>query len=108
MADDPQHTLKGVLQYHAGMTAPAGEGPIGIDSANLREDLSRVDRHLQSHYRTMLILFVIVFIFGIAVVLLFIDNPKQASAVIAVVGISAGGAAKKLNDVGREIANLRL
>jgi hypothetical protein len=56
----------------------------------------------------MVILLVIIFVIGIGVALLFISNPKQAAAVVGAVGLGAGGAVKKLGDIGREIANLRL
>lgn len=56
----------------------------------------------------MVILVVIVFAIGIGVVLLFINDPKQAAVVIGAIGLGAGGAVKKLGDIGREVANLRL
>jgi hypothetical protein len=50
----------------------------------------------------------VVFVLGIGVVLLFIDDPNHASAVIAAVGLGTGGAVRRLGDTGREIACLRL
>jgi hypothetical protein len=93
---------------HRGLAAPGGGGPAGTDKDRFRRDLAAVDAHLRLHYRLMVILFVCLFVLGIGVVLLFIDDPKHASAVIAAVGVGAGGAVKRLGDTGREIAKLRL
>jgi hypothetical protein len=103
----PQSLIE-VLSEHSGLRAPAGGRPPGVDKARLRQDLDELDRYLRFHYYLIVILLLIIFVIGIGVVLIFINNPKQAAAVIGAVGLGAGGAVKKLGDTGREIANLRL
>jgi hypothetical protein len=107
MAEATPKTLRAVLLDHSGLTAPLGEAP-QADRERLERDLTRLDGYLQSHYRTMLVLLVALFLVGIAVVLFFINDAKQASAVVAAIGLGAGGAVKKLGEIGRETANIRL
>jgi hypothetical protein len=108
MTSKSPRNLIEALSEHSGLRAPAGGQPTGTDKARLRRDLDGLDRYLRFHYRLMVILLVIIFVIGIGVALLFINNPKQAAAVVGAVGLGAGGSVKRLGDIGREIANLRL
>jgi hypothetical protein len=108
MAENNPRTVKEALAEFRPLVAPGGATETPIDKSALEKRLQAVEKHCNTEHNIWLAILFVAFVGIILIVLLFIETPKEAAALITASGLGVGGIMSRLREVEREIARSRL